>query len=45
MKELSKADNILNEYIINNSEVSPMNEHLLTQQSFNKKVNIKLQTK
>ena len=45
MKELSKTDNLLNEYIINNSEISSTNEHLLTQQSFNNILNIKLQSK
>ena len=45
MKELSKTDNLLNEYIINNSEISSTNEHLLTQQSFNNNLNIKLQSK
>lgn len=45
MKELSKTDNLLNEYIINNSEISSTNERLLTQQSFNNNLNIKLQSK
>ena len=45
MKELSKVDNLLNEYIINNPEISPINNNLQTHQSFNNKHNIKLQTR
>ena len=45
MKELSKADNILNKYIINNPEIPSLNGHLLTQQTFNLKCNTKLQAK
>ena len=44
MKELTKVDNILNEYIINDTELSSKNEYLLTQQSvINSKLNLKLQ--
>ena len=45
MKESSKLDNYLNEYTINNSEISSLNEHLFTQQSVNNKFNIKLQSR
>ena len=45
MKRLSKVDNILNEYIINNSEISSTNEHLLTQQSFNNNLKINIHSR
>ena len=45
MKEFSKAENILNKYIITDSENSKISERLLTQQSVNKKLNIVLQNR
>ena len=40
MKEFSKTDNILNRYILTDSENSKISEHLLTQQLVNNKLKI-----
>ena len=40
MKEFSKTDNILNRYILTDSENSKISEHLLTQQMVNNKLKI-----
>ena len=45
MKRLSNLDNILDEYIINNSEISSTNEHLHTQQSFNNNLKINIHSR
>ena len=45
MKRLSKLDNILDKYIINNSEISSTNEHLHTQQSFNNNLKINIHSR
>ena len=42
MKSSSKADNILNEYIINNTDLSSTNEHLFTQQSVKNNLNMNI---
>ena len=42
MKRSSKADNILNEYIINNTDLSSTNEHLFTQQSVKNNLNMNI---
>ena len=45
MKELSKSESILNEYIMNTSELSSSREHIYTQQSINNNLNLKLQNR
>ena len=45
MKELSKSESLLNEYIMNTSELSSSREHIYTQQSINNNLNLKLQNR
>ena len=45
MKELSKSESLLNEYIMNTSELSSSREYIYTHQSINNNLNLKLQSK
>ena len=45
MKELSKSESLLNEYVMNTSELSSNLEHIFTQQSINNNLYLKMQSK
>ena len=42
IKELSKSESILNEYIMNTSEISSSKDHIYTHQSINNNLNLKI---
>ena len=42
MKELSKSESILNEYVMNTSELASSHDHIFTQQSINNNLSLKL---
>ena len=44
MKELSKSESILNEYVMNTSELTSSREHVYTQQSINNNLSLRLQS-
>ena len=44
MKELSKSESLLNEYVMNTSELSSSVEHIFTQQSINNNLCLKMQS-
>ena len=45
MKELSKSESILNEYVMNTSEISSSREYIYTQQSLNNNLSLKLKSR
>ncbi len=45
MKELSKSESILNEYVMNTSEISSSREYIYTQQSLKNNLSLKLKSR